>query len=98
MEISLVVFFLPFRNSYFCHSSSAMCRRSNKAVLRGGFSINGSNEVLLLFAGDCSSQGRDYEVALFLEWFAALPHRHKVMMHRFFSNNFIHILNLLMMT
>jgi len=34
---------------------------------------------LLIFAGDCSSQGREYEVASFLHWFAALPHPHKVM-------------------
>jgi predicted phosphohydrolase len=34
---------------------------------------------LLIFAGDCSSQGREPEIQAFLQWFAAQPHPHKVM-------------------
>lgn len=34
---------------------------------------------LLIFAGDCSSRGEEWEVAAFLKWFAGQPHRHKVM-------------------
>lgn len=34
---------------------------------------------VLLFAGDCSSRGYEWEVLSFLKWFAAQPHAHKIM-------------------
>jgi len=34
---------------------------------------------ILIHAGDCTNVGHPLEVAEFLVWFAALPHRHKVL-------------------
>jgi len=34
---------------------------------------------ILIHAGDCTNAGHPLEVAEFLVWFAALPHRHKVL-------------------
>ncbi len=34
---------------------------------------------LLIFAGDCSSRGEEWEIVAFLKWFAGQPHQHKVM-------------------
>lgn len=42
---------------------------------------------ILLHTGDVSSQGKEFEIVLFLNWFAAQPHKHKVFIagnHDFF--------------
>jgi len=33
---------------------------------------------LVIFAGDCSSSGKEIEVKDFMKWFSGLPHKHKV--------------------